>query len=193
MARVLPLTRELAARLRVQAAVALNGDGTCSLRTMSTSCFASEHCARGYSAMQIDMLCASPHAFVAVCGTCPRGTPLAEEAFVGCVSAAPACGGMVAQLFPHVTLAPGALVLSNLCVADAYRGHGLGRKLVQAVLDVGAPETYLLIARTGVGHANPDVAAAFADRVPRLQETYRKLRFHQVCECSTAALLRYHP
>ena len=188
--RVVPLTRDLAMRLRAQAAVAINGDGGCSLKAMTTSCFASETCANGHSALQLDMLLASPHAFVAVADVAPDGvTRLDEDAFVGCVSAGPVRGSMATRLFPHCDACERALCLSNLCVADAYRGHGLGRKLVQAILQLGAPRTYLLIARGGERHPDPDVAAAFAQRVPRLRKTYAKLHFRPVDECAQAALL----
>tara|TARA_B110000046_G_scaffold161821_1_gene175713 strand:+ start:133 stop:765 length:633 start_codon:yes stop_codon:yes gene_type:complete len=189
--RVVPLTRDLATRLREQAAAAINGDGGCSLKAMTTSCFASESCASGHSALQLDMLLASPHAYVAVADVAPDGTTqLAEDAFVGCVSAGPARGSMVTRLFPHQHSAcEDALTLSNLCVADAYRGHGIGRKLVKAVLARDASRTYLLIARGGERHPDPDVAAAFAQRVPRLRKTYAKLQFRPVDECAQAVLL----
>lgn len=188
--RVVPLSGELASRLRAQAAVAINGDGSCSLKTMTTSCFASETCASGLSPLQLDELLASPHAYVAVADVTPEGAPLREDAFVGCVSAAPAREARLKTLFPDLSDVPsGALVLSNLCVAEAYRGHSLGRKLVETVLALRAPRTYLLIARDGEHHANPEVARAFASRVPRLRATYAKLRFHPVCECARAVLL----
>lgn len=193
--RVVPLDRALAHRLRAQAVVPLNGDGSCSLRAMTTSCFASEHCARGMSGLQLDMLCTQPHAFIAVSDLSPEGAPLAEEAFVGCVSAGRCAGSLATTLFPaRDDLRCGAgLVLSNLCVAEAYRGHQVGRKLVEAVLGCGAPRTFLLVARTGEAHADPDVATAFAARVPRLRATYAHLGFHTIDGCTDALLLGHGP
>ena len=78
--RVLPLTPALAATLRAQADRALNGDGSCSLEAMTTSCFASEKL-RGQplgAAARHDARAA--HKFVAVDGA---------GDFVGCVTAAP--------------------------------------------------------------------------------------------------------
>jgi GNAT superfamily N-acetyltransferase len=199
--RIVRLDATLTDQLRRQAAVALNGDGGCSLRTMTTSCFASESCATGQGAMKLDAIAAEPHAFVAITDLEPDGaTPVAAPpAFVGCVSAGLVSkSGTIARLFPSVAQRPGAeadLVLSNLCVADAYRKDGVGRRLIDAVLSLGAPRTYLLISRAGEGSADEDVAETFAARVSRLRETYRKLgfapppEFPDGCECAQAVLL----
>lgn len=191
------LTPYLAKRLKAEAAEALNGDGTCSLHAMTTSCFASENCAKGHSAMQLDMLLSHPFAFVVLADVEPDGaTPIASERFVGCVSAAPAAdNSMCPRLFPRQQFRPDAdLVLFNLCIADAYRGHGLGRRLVQRILDCAKnrssnPRTYLLVARTGETHTDPAVTAAFASRVPRLQKTYDRLGFRSVDTCDVAHLM----
>lgn len=190
--RIVPLTRERASILKAQAAVALNGDerdGKCSLRAMTMSCFASENCSNGYSSMQLDMLLSQPHAYVAVTDVAPDGsTPLAEDVFVGCVTAS-SVSTMVTRLFPHVTLGADDLVLSNLCVAERYRTHGIGRRLVQTILDIRSPHTYLLIARTS--SANPDVQTVFHSRVQRLRDTYKRLGFEEECECTDAVLMRH--
>jgi GNAT superfamily N-acetyltransferase len=186
-----PLDAPLAHRLRAQAVVPLNGDGSCSLKAMTTSCFASEHCARRMSGLTLDMLLMQPHAFVAVSDADPEGRPLPEEAFVGCVSAGPCTGSLAQRLFSRRRDLCG-LVLSNLCVAPAYRGHRVGRKLVEAVLALDhVQQVNLLVARTGEGHADADVSAAFAVRVPRLRETYRALDFHTIDKCAEALLLRH--
>ena len=189
--RVVRLTPDLAAALKAQAAVALNGDGTCSLKTMTTSCFASEHCAHGGNhadSMQLDMLLAQPDAFVAVSDLAPDGvTRLAEDAFVGCVSCGPAATSMAARLFPNRKHE--GVVLSNLCVASDYRKQNVGRLLVDQVLGLKAPQTYLLVARGS--ERTPEVAEAFRDRVARLHKTYAKLDFHPECECEHAVLLKH--
>jgi GNAT superfamily N-acetyltransferase len=186
--RVVPLTRELATRLKAQAAVALNGDGSCSLRAMTTSCFASENCAAGHSALHLDMLATQPHAFVALSDLAPDGAPLEEDAFVGCVTAAPASGsGLCARLFPARTFGATTLLLSNLCVADAYRKQQVGRRLVDKIVALD-PGCHLLVARTV--NPDPQVQAAFAARVERLRATYAKLGFVVVDECPEAILMR---
>jgi GNAT superfamily N-acetyltransferase len=186
-----PLDASLAHRLRAQAVVPLNGDGSCSLKAMTTSCFASEHCARRMSGLTLDMLLMQPHAFVAVSDADPDGRPLPEEAFVGCVSAGPSANSLAQRLFPRRHDLCG-VVLSNLCVAPAYRGHQVGRKLVEAVLGLDrAQQVNLLVARTGEGHADPNVASAFAARVPRLRATYRALDFHPIDACAQAYMLRH--
>ena len=188
--RVMRLTPDLTLRLKAQAALAINGEGGegCSLRAMTTSCFASENCASGHSALHLDMLLASPHAFVALTDVEPNGiTPLREDRFVGCVSAAPYDRSIAHTLFATHGV-PKALVLSNLCVAEAYRGHGLGRRLVQAVLNIRAPRTFLLIALHGNTHPDADVRQAFSERVPRLERTYKRLLFEQVDTCPKASL-----
>ena len=82
--QIVPLTTEIANRLRTLAALALNGDGKCSLRTMSTSCFAAEHCATVYhSAMQLDQLLTRGASFVALV----RAPNSQDDVFAGCVSA----------------------------------------------------------------------------------------------------------
>lgn len=187
--RVVRLTPELAAALRTQAQEALNGDGTCSLKTMTTSCFASETCAHGDpSGMHLGMLLAQPHAFVAVSDLAPDGeTRLHEDAFVGCVSCGPTRTSLAATLFPD--LGTEGVVLSNLCVASPYRKRNVGRLLVDKVLGLGHEQTYLLVARGT--ERTPEIAEAFRERVARLRATYAKLGFRAECECERAVLFRH--
>lgn len=190
--RVVPLTRELAMRLKAKAALALNGDGTCSLRSMTTSCFASENCANGHSALHLDMLLMQPHVYVAVTDLDPDGaTRLDEDTFVGCVSASHS-SSIGQRLFPETVIQSPDLMLSNLCVAEAYRKHGIGRRLVETIVNLRAPNTYLLIARKGERSDDPHVRSAFRDRVARLRSTYARLGFEQRCQCDDAALMCHH-
>jgi GNAT superfamily N-acetyltransferase len=188
--RLKPLTPELAAHLREESSRALNGDGQCSLRDMHTSCFASESCARGggggmLSPLTLDHLVSQPLALVAVAEAGFRGD--LRERFVGCVSAAPAVSH---HLFPHRAFEPGSFLLSNLCVADAYRKEGVGRRLIDAVRERATPApTYLLVAKRGEQSTDPDVAAAFRDRVPRLRSTYDRMGFRPCDECDDAFLM----
>jgi hypothetical protein len=67
--RVVSLTSDTCNKLKAQAAVAMNGDGTCSLKAMSMSCFASELCASNrHSMMNLDSLMSHKYKFVAITG-----------------------------------------------------------------------------------------------------------------------------
>ena len=190
---IVPLTAELASQLNGEAALALNGDGTCSLEAMRTSCFASELCGQGGSAMQLDQLLGAPHKWVALSDRGPDGEPLDRQAFVGCVSAG--SHHHARSMFRLHEFEPDSLVLSNLCVHSKYRNRRelgdrnlhVGRKLVQKVLDLGAPKIYLMIARDPGG----DASTVFASRVPMLQAVYSNLGFHECGECQRAFLLRH--
>lgn len=191
--RIKPLTKELAIQLQSQANLAINGDGTCSLTNMTTSCFASENCANGHSALQLDMLVVQPHAYVAVADIASDGVaPLQEDVFVGCVTASYASTSkLTSRLFPHVMFEQKGLLLSNLCVSDDYRRHGIGRKLVDTIFNIKSPVVYLLISRNGVHSTNRSVNSAYHSRVDRLKTTYDKLGFNQQCECNDATLMCY--
>ena len=188
--RVVRLTPELARTLADEATAALTGDGRCSLRNMGTSCFASERCALAGAAdaiapMRLAALCAEPHAYAAL-ATDDGGA----VHFAGCATAAPARG---CAAVPARPFGPHDLLLSHLCVADAYRGAAIGRRLVDAVL-AAAPrgaDTYLLVARHGLApDAAPAVREAFGARVARLRATYAHLAFDPVDECRDYLLLR---
>lgn len=189
--QIVPLTAELAAELKAEAALALNGDGTCSLEAQRTSCFASELCGRGGSSnMQLDQLLGSPYRWVALSDEDPDGKPLGRCTFVGCVSAG--CATHAKSLFRLCDFQPGCLVLSNLCVHSKYRNRRergernshVGRRLVEQVVGLTAPQLYLMIAR-GAGDG------VFATRVPMLQAVYANLGFEECGECPQAFLLRH--
>lgn len=166
--RTVPLTYRMATTLEAGSDVALNGDGTCSKGNMSTSCFASETCSLKASQMKLSSLASQPLAFVTIDD---RGD---GKSFVGCVSAAPASR---ASWVGYNGFEPDALVLSNLCVANDYRGQGVGRTLVERILSERKP-TYLLIAKAEDHDA--DLKGVFQDRVERLQNTYSALGFDTV-------------
>ena len=181
---VMPLTAERLSAMKAQAALSLNGDTTCSLHNMSVSCFAAEACAHGATSasMKLDQLMNHPHRWVA----CVERT----DAFVGCVSAVD--GHMdthVARYFAHHTLPPTALVLYNLCVSSAFRGLGVGKALVRAVIELARDNcVYLLVARAT--SSQQDVVATFEVRTPKLLATYERMGFRTVCDCDTCYLLR---
>jgi len=184
---VVPLTSDLCGRLKAEAALALNGDGTCSLRAMSMSCFASEMCAKNrFSNMTLDMLMQSTYKFVALDG--PDGV------FIGCVSAYRKENDTTAvHYFPHHPIVDGALLLYNLCVADEFRGRGAGRLLVEAVLHAARRPSlvYLLVSKLNLHEPDPEKLAAYKARIARLLGTYEKLDFAVECECDACYMLRH--
>ena len=183
---VVPLTSSLANLLKAKAAIALNGDGSCSLKTMSWSCFASEACARNqFSSIKLDMLLQSRYSFVAVTNS---------NEFVGCVSAESGDSDKIlAHFFPHVNLPSTARILYNLCVSHEFRGCGAGRRLVEAVVNTAnSPnDTYLLVSRLNPDETNPEKARVYANRIDRLLATYNKLDFDVTCDCPECYLLRH--
>lgn len=190
--RVAPLTPALCNRLKADAALALNGDGTCSLRALSTSCFASEACARNaFSSLSLDTMMHSDYKFVALDG--PVGT------FVGCVTAQKsATDRTVRSLFPAGAVSHRGVVMYNLCVASAYRGCGAGRKLVDAVVHAACAadphnEVYLLVAK--LKRDEPDYACRtlYSERVARLVSMYEHMSFDVIRDCSTHLLMRRRP
>lgn len=186
--RVVPLTRTLAAHLRDRARTSLTGDARCSLHNMRTSCFASERCAgRTHDAlippMELDELTSAHVAYAAVDAD-------RNDAFVGCVTASPAAA--YRHRFPAHAMDGDALILFNLCVADDYRKRGVGHRLVARVLAHSAPQTYLLVARTGLDRADfPEVQQVFRERIARLRDTYAHMHFLPVCETHDCILMRY--
>ena len=167
---------------------------------MDTSCFASENCSMmGSSDMNVDQLLAT-NTFVAV-----DEAPGPHVRFVGCVSVSTVC---LHHRYPSHTFPQNAFMVSNLCVAEAYRKHGLGKRLIyHAVAEhhrscghgTAFPmsgTTYMQIAlhdaRTSPlsGRANEDCTRVFDRRVERLLATYAALGFVPVDRCNRAILLR---
>jgi GNAT superfamily N-acetyltransferase len=186
--RIVPLTQDVADAAAAAAARALTGDCGCSAANMRTSCFAAERCATTRGAgpiapMDLAALCAEPHAFVALA---------ADDAFAGCVTAAPAAP--CAREFPACAFGADDLLLSHLCVAEAQRGAAVGRRLVARVLAAAPPgaATYLRVDRRGLlPGANADVRAAFEARVARLRATYDRLEFDPAGQSADFLLMRH--
>lgn len=170
---VVPLTSELADELEAAASCALVGDGSCSAANCKMSCFAGEACADGRAPdTRLSSLLYSKHAFVA-------RTNDATPRFAGCVGASDAKSAL--SIFPHMLVGPGDLLLSTLCVDSHFRGDGLGRQLVDAVLALHAPKTYLLVRRISDEH------------VARLRATYDRLNFCECGKCDRYLLMQHRP
>lgn len=179
---IIPLTTDLIDTLEHPADKALNGDRKCSLKTMNTSCFASEGCTREhgvFNPVRLSDLMFHPYSYVAT---------TRRNDFVGCVSAVPIHQDrQVANHFPDLSIDDDAIVLYNLCVSQDFRGHGIGRKLVSSILDLSPKKhVYLLVAR-----GSSQLNEVFAERVRRLQDTYNRLGFHTVRECQNCFLFKY--
>ena len=190
--RIVPLCDEISREIKINASKALNGDGTCSLTNMHSSCFASETCAHGLTpSMQLDSLQKDMYAFVAICDIQPdgfRGLTNNSYDFVGCVSASTPSPHMK-TLFPQLN--DECLVISNLCVAEAYRRFGVGKMLIECVHNVqNNTNCYLLVAKNISKH-DLNLSVVFDKRVDRLMKTYSKLSFTPVYECEQAFLLQH--
>lgn len=172
----------LSPALRAEAERALVGDRTCSLENMERTCFASEYCAFADGDASRASFCSgtSFHAnalLALVALTVRAGTPT----FVGCVCVGPAAH--FASAFPYARAPQDGWIVYNLCVASAFQGSGVGRRLLDAVrVQAGsAHPLYLTVMRTRGSGA---VERTMRDRVARLEGTYARLG----CErCYTSA------
>lgn len=182
-----PLTSELCNRLKADAAAALNGDGTCSLKAMSMSCFASEACVKNrHSTMNLDVLMSHEYKFVAV----DRDT----GEFVGCVSATSGkTDRTLHTYFPGCSVCDMALTLYNLCVSNSHRGGGVGRKLVDSVLHTAErpSDVYLLVSKLNLEETDSDRLKIYTDRISRLLNLYDRLEFDVIDECKDCYFLRH--
>jgi GNAT superfamily N-acetyltransferase len=178
--RIVSLTQELAQRFHDASRKELSGDGSCSLPNMDDSCFASESCNRGFNpTMTVNDLLFATHAFVA----------MEDDVFVGCVSASDS--SHLCHKFKNCQNTPG-LLLSNLCVNKKYRRSGVGKELIQHIVDRSHPATYLTVAGENP-NASEDVRKTFRSRVERLFKTYNNLHFDFVDKDDTSYLFRYVP
>lgn len=181
---VVPLDAKIVLQLRTKANEALNGDGTCSLHTMRTSCFASESCARGRGAMtDVESLLQQDIAFVA----------RDKDDFLGCVSGMRGRSDLtVARYFPEYNVHPDTVIVYNLCVSHASRGRGVGRALVEKMMQQGCAEggVLLLVARGPRMEQSVDMHNLFSERVKRLLSTYRHMGFQLQRSCDECHLMR---
>lgn len=187
--RIERLTPDLLPLLRSQASRALNGDGTCSLSNMNSSCFASELCTHGRPSMKLDDLEQSDVAYVAICDVQADGFRGLEEGqticFVGCVTFS-SPSQMVKGMF---SIEDKAAVVSNLCVAEEFRKFGVGRKLLEKVL--GSNDNIYLLVKRNNNPISHDMTDVFDSRVERLLKTYEKLSFTPCARCPEAYLLKH--
>jgi GNAT superfamily N-acetyltransferase len=155
---------------------------------MRTSCFASETCAGGGDggSVRLQNMLKSERAFVATVQDSETG----HMRYVGSITVDPM--SKMAFLFPGRRFDTDAVVLGNLCVAEAYRRHGVGKMLLQrAIREASSPtKVHLMIARWGLFDSNGDVVDVFRQRVERLKSTYENLNFECIGENSTCMLMK---
>ena len=181
------LTDLLCTKMKADAAAALNGDGTCSLKAMSMSCFASEACSQNrHSTMNLDLLMMHPYKFVA----------LDEKTgeFIGCVSGKHGShDDTCSSYFPSCSMCDKDIVLYNLCVSQSQRGRGAGRKLVGAILNTASSpdHVYLLVSRLNLKEQDPERLKVYTDRISRLLSLYDRLEFDVINECEKCYLLKH--
>ena len=180
---VLPLTEGLVADLEHEATLALSGRGGCDLETLQTSCFAIEGCASSSTPPRFTLrglMQDAADAFVAVAWT-PEGRPQ----FVGCVGLTAVREGQRLFAFP-VTCRAGHYMF-RLCVAEAFRRHGVGRLLLDAVRRVAKRRVYLVVAQEATV---ADVRPHLQQRAERLRQMYSQhMGFAVVCESPFGTLM----
>ena len=181
--RITRLDHSLATKLTAQARRVLHGDGSCSLQTMTTSCFASERCANGPGSLETTIadVASGEIAFVALSDVEPDSFRAVSEPegfrFVGCVSGSQGMPGAF-RGNPSLKDCDECMVLYNLCVAEEYRKHGVGQKLIQHMVDHTNMTLYLLVRR----YDGPDenLSRVFRDRTDQLRKFYTKHGFQEV-------------
>lgn len=166
-------------RIHTEAKNALCGDNSCSSPNLSDSCFAIEICAKGYpkstfDSIHLSSLTSHPYAFVVVA----KYTDCAKTlTFVGCISADTASTALRAQFHPHLN--SDSIVISNLCVAKAYRGRGAAKMLMGAIVRVLRSERgwhtplFLVIMK------HEKYRKQFERRVAMLRQIYKNFGFRE--------------
>jgi predicted GNAT family N-acyltransferase len=191
---IVELRKELCTLISKEASIALNGDPNagCSIKNVKTSCFAAECCDnKELPKMKIEDMTNRKHAFVAICDRESDGKACVGGKchFVGCVSA-DSVTDMHRGMFPQINKE--CLILSNLCVAEAYRKFGVGRKLISKITSLTEESVFLLVAHKSTNVvSDPEFEIAFKDRVTRLKKIYANLSFVVYGENISAILFKY--
>lgn len=176
--RILPLTDSLAQKHASEAYEALNGDGTCTLSNMQTSCFAREFCLDGVEpALKLTELCRAPIGFVAIEG----------DDFAGCIT----CSGPTLvhkRYFPR-NIPCDAMILSNLCVPNKYRGLGYGEQLCKRVIYTSPGAPLFLLVRRADAYSPIEMKNLFEEGSVKLMKYYERLDFEYKTSCPQAHLL----
>ena len=114
----------------------------------------------------------------------------ADGAFVGCLTVNPASQELLRVPFEYQ---PGDVIVGSLCVAEAYRRHGIGQRLMAAARAPPPYRTYLLVLqpRTVLARKDDDdLRTVFRDRVDRLLPTYGRMGFQRACETEDGIVMQ---
>jgi ribosomal protein S18 acetylase RimI-like enzyme len=137
---------------------------------MELSCFASESCNRGETAMHFDLADFLPQDIRLIC--------VGGGEFLGCLSAQRCETATSMQiLFPRHRPPRGSVLVSNLCVDPSSRKQGVVRKLLDEVMR-GRATVYVLVAKE---RAHDPTVRSFMERRSRnLVDMYTHLGFSPV-------------
>ena len=155
------------------------GDSSCSLENMQTSCFASELCqdsnGRHVSSSFSGGVWRAPYKYVAL----HNGT------VVGFACAIPT--STLSYIPPEHT----GYCISNVCVRDTYRSHGVGQQLLSHMIrKLHRKSVYISVLMSAT--ASPLTVQSVMDtRSTRLVSMYKKFGFEHVCTKSNYTVLKY--
>lgn len=172
---IVELTADLASQLAVSGYDALSGNGTCDLRDLEYSCFQRERCASRSLPLHLHDLLSSDHPIVALSS---------DKTFLGC-AAVDFHAKRQQYRFSQHAIPDNAIMCWTLCVANAYRGCGVGHALMQHIRKFQRP-LYLFIKKPNADDAHE----ALAKSEQRLKETYVGHMSFALCdECPEYHLL----
>lgn len=201
-----------------QAVNAFCGNGTCSTETDMTSCFGLELCESNASyrdgklnhRINFTQLSSQRVAFVAL--ATPSATSSADRGgdarsidqatFAGCVTANTPLPELLFTFNSNThdttacSLQPNSIVISNVCVAAAYRQRGVATLLMTAIIDHftrNEPDDderrFFVVIKKSTTYA-PEL---FAKRAASLVVIYNKLHFYTCNSTAYGDLLVYDP
>lgn len=183
---VRPLTLDLANRFKEVGHKAWQGNRTCSLENMKTSCFAAEEC-------NLNGSCKAPFQLSSLVD---KGSPVVamdetNASFLGCATAE-RCeeSSMFQILYPHVTVEAGAGFVFGLCVDSSCRRSGAAREILRH-MNLKYPTIYLTVRLPDRG-ARPDVRDYMSERSSKLVGIYEHLGFSTVTSSAEFVLMRRH-
>ena len=168
------LTLALRDMLIHEAERALVGDQTCSLKNMQQSCFATEVCNSKAQDWNIPLLIPGVDTYVVYTNCDSESLDyIPHVRFVGCAA---------------VSSLNDMNLISNFCVAEAYRGHGVGRMIIDHCESLGKRLCVKVFTGTD-GPCSDEARLELKCRVKRLLETYSKLKFQPEREYDHYVLL----
>lgn len=154
------------------------GNGSCSLSNMKTSCFASELCQHtnglGPSRPFGSSMWHSKYKYVA----------LHNNRAVGVVCALPT------STFSYID-DDGGYSISNLCVLNEYRSHGVGRQLLNHILRQMHGERIYISVLYSDAASRRDIQSVMTPRAAQLVDLYTRSGFKHLYDKSNYGVFRY--